>query len=137
LIKDITDTRRGLSQGSINVRKDTDYLGYLWLKVPDGTEQYHGTITIALEEDTTGGTTYASALIKNTFGDWKKYSFRLHSTSSDRNAKLSILFDGTGSLWMDEVSLMPADAVGGIRPPKCWQKFASYGPLSFVGPVGM
>jgi alpha-N-arabinofuranosidase len=114
--QDTFDTRRGLSQGNLSVRQDTEYVGYLWLKVPDLPGRYRGTITVALEEDVTGGSTYASARIEDIAGDWRKYEFRLHPTSSDRHAKLSILFDGSGSLWMDDASLMPADAVGGVRP---------------------
>ena len=114
--QDASDMRRGLSQGSLNVRRETEYVGYLWLKVPDDKGQYHGTITVALEEDATGGATYSSSRIENIAGDWKKYEFHLNPNGSDRHAKLSILFDGIGSLWMDDVSLMPGDAVGRVRP---------------------
>lgn len=112
---DISDTRKGLSQGSLSIRNNTDYLGYLWFKVPDTPEKFRGTVTVALEEDVTGGATYASARLDNIAGDWKKYEFHLHPSATDRHAKLSILFDGTGTLWMDDASLMPAYAEGGIR----------------------
>lgn len=113
---DISDTRKGLSQGSISVNRNSSYAGYLWLKVPDGTEAFKGTITVALEEDVTGGSSYATAQIHDVAGDWKRYDFRLNSSATDRHAKFSVLFDGAGSLWLDEASLMPADAEGGIRP---------------------
>jgi len=128
--QDISDTRRGLSQGNLNIRNDTDYVGHLWLKVPDGPKKYQGTITVALEEDSTGGTTYASARIGDIRGDWNKYEFRLRPSTSDRHAKLSILFDGTGLVWMDEVSLMPGNAIGGVRP-EVLAKIRELGP-SFV-----
>lgn len=112
---DIMDARRGLSQPHINVRYDTDYTGYLWLKVPAGEHAYRGSITVALEEDSTGGATYASTPISGISGDWKQYFFRLHPGRMDAQGKLSILFDGRGVLWMDQASLMPADAVGRVR----------------------
>ena len=46
---------------------------------------------------------------------WKQYTFTLTPAASDPLAKLSILFDGPGRLWIDQVSLMPGDAVDGIR----------------------
>jgi alpha-N-arabinofuranosidase len=48
-------------------------------------------------------------------GDWKQYSFTLVPDQSDHLAKVAILFTGHGRLWLDQVSLMPTDAEGGIR----------------------
>jgi alpha-L-arabinofuranosidase len=48
--------------------------------------------------------------------EWKKFSVRLVPTGLDVNATLSISFRGPGTLWLDNASLMPADAVGGWRP---------------------
>ena len=112
---DISDVRKGLSQGSISVNQNSSYIGYLWLKVPNGPDGFKGTMTVALEEDVTGGKSYATEQIHDVSGDWKKYDFRLTSSATDRHAKFSILFDGAGSLWLDEASLTPADAVGGVR----------------------
>jgi len=104
--------RRGIRQGWIPIREASEYRGYLWLK----PEDYQGTITVALEADETGGTRYASAMIENVSGDWKQYSFTLRPEQSDSLAKIAILFNGHGRLWIDQVSLMPADAQGGVRP---------------------
>lgn len=112
---DIADTRKGLSQGSISVNRDSSYVGYLWFKVPDGPNGFKGRVTVALEEDVTGGKTYGTTRIDHISGDWKKYGFRLNSSGTDRHAKFSIVFDGIGVLWLDEASLMPADAVDGVR----------------------
>jgi hypothetical protein len=43
--------RRGIRQGWIPIRKGLAYQGYVWVK----TEDYHGTMTVALEADETGG----------------------------------------------------------------------------------
>jgi alpha-N-arabinofuranosidase len=103
--------RRGIRQGWIPVRKGLDYHGYLWLK----TEDYSGTITIALEADETGGERYTDAVLTNIGGDWKQYSFSLIPEQSDHLAKIAILFNGYGRLWLDQVSLMPGDAKHGVR----------------------
>jgi alpha-N-arabinofuranosidase len=103
--------RRGIRQGWIPIRKGLEYRGYLWLK----TEDYSGTITVALEADETGGERYASAVIANIGGDWKQYSFTLVPKQSDRLAKIAVLFKGKGRLWLDQVSLMPGDTQGGVR----------------------
>ena len=112
--KDITDTRRGLSQGRISIRAGQRYTGYLWLKVPE-QDGYAGNLTVALEEDSTDGETYASTVLPVTRGDWKLYSFQLTPKKTDRLAKLTFLFDGKGALYMDQASLEPADAVDQVR----------------------
>jgi len=103
--------RRGIRQGWIPIRKGLEYHGYIWLKSPD----YSGTITVALEADQTDGERYASATLSNLNGDWKQYRFTLVPEKSDSLAKIAVLFSGRGRLWIDQASLMPGDAEGGIR----------------------
>jgi alpha-N-arabinofuranosidase len=103
--------RRGVYQGDIPVRAGLAYNGYLWIKAAD----FKGHISVALEENTIDGAEYASANIPDIGGDWKQYKFRLTPSKSDRQAKLALLFYGKGRLWVDQVSLMPGDAVDGIR----------------------
>lgn len=103
--------RRGIRQGWIPIRKELEYRGYFWVKTGD----FRGTITVALEADETGGERYADAVIDNLAGDWKQYSFSLVPDRSDHLAKIAILFNGLGRLWLDQVSLLPADAQGGVR----------------------
>lgn len=103
--------RRGIRQGGMPISKGQTYIGHFWLK----TSAYQGSITVALEADQTGGERYASADITELGGDWARYEFRLTSQKSDPLAKMAILFHGHGQLWLDQVSLMSADAVDGIR----------------------
>ncbi len=103
--------RRGIRQGSIPVRRGLAYNGYFWLK----TTGYSGTIVVALEADETGGEGYANATITNIAGDWQQYRFRLVPAKSDPLAKLAIQFAGEGRLWIDQISLIPSDADGGVR----------------------
>lgn len=103
--------RRGIRQGWIPIRSTIEYHGYLWLKTAD----YAGTVEVALEADQTSGEQYARAALTQVSGDWKKYSFTLHPLKSDPLAKIAILFRGHGKLWIDQISLMPGDAEGGVR----------------------
>jgi alpha-N-arabinofuranosidase len=112
--EDITDTRRGLSQGRLSVVAGQRYNGYVWIKVaPQGG--YSGDVTAALEEDNTDGETYAKATLASAGGDWRQYRFQLTPTKTDRFAKLTFLFGGKGSLYMDQVSLEPASAKDQVR----------------------
>src|SRR6476660_1969905 len=103
--------RRGIRQGWIPIRKGLEYKGYVWVKAAD----YSGTITIALEADQTDGERYASATLSSVNGDWKQYRFTLVPEKSDSLAKIAILFSGHGRIWIDQVSLLPGDAEGGVR----------------------
>jgi alpha-N-arabinofuranosidase len=104
-------TRHGVCQGNIPVRKDAEYQGYLWLK----TSGYEGQITVALEPEVEGGAPFAEAVIKPIRGDWSQYAFRLRSRASDPLARFAILFSGRGRVWIDQVSLLPSEAVDGVR----------------------
>lgn len=125
--------RRGIRQGSIPIRTGLEYRGYMWLK----TSGYAGSITVALEADETGGERYASALLTNidASDDWKQYFFTLTPLKSDRLAKLAILFNGHGRLWLDHVSLLPGDAQGGVRHD-VEQKIAALHPAFIRWPGG-
>jgi alpha-N-arabinofuranosidase len=104
--------RHGVYQPRIPVRAGIAYQGYLWLK----TTGYDGRIRVALEEDRSGGATYAEAEIEHVQGDWKPYAFVLRPGQADPNARLAILFEGgRGRVSVDQVSLLPGDAVDGVR----------------------
>ena len=47
--------------------------------------------------------------------DWNKFHARLVPVSTETNATLSITFDGPGTLWLDNASLMPEDNIEGWR----------------------
>jgi alpha-N-arabinofuranosidase len=103
--------RRGISQGRIPLRAGAAYTGYLWIKA----DKLDGFVTVALEKDTVEGETYASADLRPTGSGWAKYPFTLTPNQSDPLAKFSILVHGVGTVWMDQASLLPGDAVAGTR----------------------
>lgn len=111
---DIIDTRRGFSQGTLSIRAGQPYRGYVWAKLPP-KDAYKGGIRIALQENNTDGATYAEATISGIAGDWHRYDFTLTPRQTDRFAKLSFLFDGRGTLFLDQASLELASARGEVR----------------------
>ncbi len=111
---DITDTRRGFSQGTLSVLAGQPYRGTIWAKLP-AKDGYAGTVRVALEENNSDGTSYASATLRGIAGDWTRYDFTLTPTRTDRFAKLSFLFDGHGTLFLDQASLEPASARDQVR----------------------
>jgi alpha-N-arabinofuranosidase len=48
-------------------------------------------------------------------GEWQKYRARLVPLASSANATLTIEFHGPGTLWLDNASLMPENAIRGWR----------------------
>ena len=105
--------RRGVYQARLPVRGGIEYHASLWVRTWD----FEGTLTLALERDRTGGETYASASPGPVTADggWRQYRVTLRPAASDPLAKLAILLDGHGRVWIDQVSLMPGDAVDGVR----------------------
>ena len=103
--------RHGIYQPRIPIRAG-EYRGYLWLRTTD----YDGRVTVALESDVNLGEIYAAADVNVTKGDWRKYEFTLKPLRSDPLARFAILFPGKGTVWIDQVSLLPGDAApGGVR----------------------
>jgi alpha-N-arabinofuranosidase len=108
------DGPRGVRQSRIPVRRGVAYTASFWLRTAD----YDGAVTVALGQDQEGGRAYASAAIPKVPTDdaWHQHTVTLTPGQADPLAKLTILFDGKGRLWLDQVSLMPGDAVdGGVR----------------------
>jgi alpha-N-arabinofuranosidase len=105
--------RRGLNQARVPVRAGIEYRGYLWLRTWD----FAGRMRAVLEEDRNGGETYATAdldeIVAN--GEWKQYRFTLKPAHDDPLGRLAILLDGRGRMWIDQVSLVPSDAVDEVR----------------------
>jgi alpha-N-arabinofuranosidase len=123
--------RRGVRQGGIPVGRGVSYYGYLWLKA----SSFSGEIAVALEADQTGGATYAQAQIQNIAGEWTKYEFTLTPTKTDPLAKFVVLFHGRGRIWLDQVSLLPGNAVDGVRAD-VFQKIKALRPAFVRWPGG-
>jgi len=105
--------RHGIYQPRIPIRAGLEYRGYIWVRTTD----YNGNVTVALESDSDQRQVYATAnLARIMRGDWRRYEFSLKPARSDSLARFIVIFPGRGTVWIDQVSLMPADvAVGGVR----------------------
>lgn len=103
--------RHGIFQSRVPIRAGLYYEGYVWLKTSD----YKGALSVALESDSESGPAYDEAQLQVVNGEWRKYSFRLKPKTSDPLARFALLFAGRGRVWVDQVSLVPSDAVQGTR----------------------
>ena len=110
-VRDAVVERHGVFQSRIPLRAGVTYDAYVWLKTTD----YDGRVRVALEEDLSAGKVHAEASVEPVRGDWKQYRVVLRPERADPHARLAILFEGRGRLWVDQVSLLPGDAVGGVR----------------------
>ena len=105
--------RHGIYQPRIPIRSRLEYRGYFWLRTTD----YEGNIAVALESDSDQHQVYAADNDVNRItaskDGWRLYEFSLVPDRSDPLARLAILFPGRGTVWIDQVSLIPADAQPG------------------------
>jgi alpha-N-arabinofuranosidase len=102
-------TRHGLFQDDIPLRTGLTYHASIWLK----TENFSGSVTLALEPAARPGVVYAAATINEIKAEWQKYDFTLQPGQDDQLACFVVLFKGKGRVWVDQVSLMPGDVAPG------------------------
>jgi alpha-N-arabinofuranosidase len=98
----------GISQDGIAVDRDRPCTFRCYLR----QEGIKRAVQVRLHRE---GKTLASAEF-SPGGTWKKHSARLAPSEGESNATLTISFRGPGTLWLDNASLMPDDAIGGWRP---------------------
>jgi alpha-N-arabinofuranosidase len=58
---------------------------------------------------------YDKAEFDNVGGEWRRFEAELRSPVTDTQALFAIMLDRPGTLWIDKVSLMPEDNMGGWR----------------------
>jgi alpha-N-arabinofuranosidase len=103
---------RGVSQARLPIRQGVEYRGSIWIK----NQTFEGQVRVALEQDRSDGQSYATVELPVAADEgWRRYAFALAPSRSDPLAKLAVLFIGHGRLWIDQASLMPGDAVDGVR----------------------
>lgn len=100
--------RVGLSQDGVFVDRDEPSEFRAWLKA-DGIQ---GPVRITLHQ---GPVVYAQTEFQPG-GQWRKFGARLVTKRRDENGTLTVEFQGPGTLWLDDVSLLPTHTVGGWRP---------------------
>ena len=70
-------------------------------------ERFRGEMTVSLQS--TNGQVYAQHTLRGIGREWKRFSAVLTSRSSDPKARLVLTAKGSGTVWLDMVSLMPED----------------------------
>jgi alpha-N-arabinofuranosidase len=97
----------GVAQEGIAVRRDVACAFTCALR----QEGVKGPVQVTLRRE---GKVLASCRFEPT-PQWQKFHARLEPAQDASDASLSITFRGPGTLWIDNASLMPEDAVGGWR----------------------
>jgi alpha-L-arabinofuranosidase len=128
--------RHGIYQARIPVRSHLEYRGRFWLRTTD----YESNITVALESDSDQHQVYAASKninqITDSKDDWRLYEFSLIPDRSDPLARLAILFKGRGTVWIDQVSFIPADVAPGIVRRDVFDKIELLKPAFIRWPGG-
>ncbi len=98
----------GIAQDGIAVEHGQSYLLSCWLR----SQGVSGPVRFTLRHETR---VYATGTFQPD-DQWKRFDARLDPSAADENATLVLDFRAPGTLWLDNASLMPANAVGGWRP---------------------
>ena len=106
-VKDGPPCTVGIAQDGIAVEKETACEFSCFLR----QQGIDGAVRVRLERE---GKELASAAFEPG-GEWKKFHARLAPAETETNTTLEIAFQGPGTLWIDDASLMPEDNVGGWR----------------------
>jgi alpha-N-arabinofuranosidase len=132
-LKPAVVARHGVYQPRIPVRGDVEYRVSFWLR----SGGFSGRVGVALEADATGGRVYdeRTADIAGPASGWQRCQFTLSPRVTDPLARFAILVDGAGTVWIDHASLMPADAVDGVRAD-VFQKVRDLAPAFIRWPGG-
>ncbi len=97
----------GISQSGIYVQRKESLKCALSLRCQKVTHP----VTVSLWGQ---GAVYATATFQPN-QDWQRFETVLTPTQTDEHATLTISFRGPGTLWIDQVSLMPTETVFGWR----------------------
>jgi len=102
----------GVRQGRVFLEENVKYDGWLWMKPESGAAQ------LALRIVSAAGKPIASIPLKPSGRDWQEIPFSFTSDLRDEQAWVEIVATGKGTLLLDFVSLMRADARqnGMLRP---------------------
>ena len=64
--------------------------------------------SLTLEIDSQGGTNYGTATVSSLTTDWVKYTGSITANTTDQNAQLVVVANGTGDVYLDFISLFPS-----------------------------
>ena len=103
------DGYRGVAQNGMRLEKGQAYGGYLWLK-----SSSHSVCRVNLSGND------RKAFFTKDFqvepGDWKKYRFEFVCRELQTDAQIEICLCSKGTLWLDQISLVPCGVPCGVWP---------------------
>jgi alpha-N-arabinofuranosidase len=102
------DGERGIKQRGIHLREGKKYRASMYLR-QEGVGR-EGKVTVCLRK---GKEIYAQQRVEGTSSEWKKYTLVLSSCGATSNAEFCITLAGKGSVWIDDVSLVPEETYRG------------------------
>ena len=91
-------------ENGLNIEQGKTYLLSFYARI---TPNFTGPIAASLEKQ--DGTVLASQDVGCSGADWKKYEVKLTAQASDQDASFILSAKTTGTVWLDMVSLFPAD----------------------------
>jgi alpha-N-arabinofuranosidase len=102
-----------LTQSGLAVKKGMDYVFTGHFRA----ENFRGTVMARLKTRLPDGSwmTLGTAKLKGMSPQWQKFSARMTSKGETDRVVFEILAEGEGEIWVDKVSLMPADNLQGWR----------------------
>lgn len=108
-IENTESTEAGIYQSAFNIIPQA-YEGSLWAK-----GNIHGGLKISLLN---GTDTLDKVAFDTLTGEWAEYAFSFDPDSATQNGTLSISYPDTGTVYIDQVSMMGQDAIDndGYRP---------------------
>ena len=114
----------GIYQSGVPVRSGVTYRGSVWIRAAGVNRAegglsvsgaFEGSVSVSLEEGRSGGKVYAVRELSEIPIEWTRFEFDLPVAESDSLARFVFRVYGVGAIWIDQVSLMPGDAVSGVR----------------------
>lgn len=100
---------RGIAQRGLLLEAGEMYRGSLWARTAD-----IGAAVLRLVDAQTGAVLWQGEAQLSADGEWRKYAFEaaVHADCLDAEFQLCVCQQGT--IWLDQLSLMPRSAIGGI-----------------------
>jgi alpha-N-arabinofuranosidase len=123
---------RGVKQGGLYIEKGKRYITALYLRKNEGEKRSSVCVRLGRGDDV-----YAEETIDTVSSKWSKYTLPLVPLDSSSDAEFIISLKGTGTLWVDQVSLLPDETYLGHGTRKnIMEKIILLGPTCIRWPGG-
>jgi alpha-N-arabinofuranosidase len=105
---EVSDSPASVSQVDLAFSKGRRYVFYVYLKL-------RGRVTARVDFESVDGFSYGHLEFTQLSGQWARHTADFTATESTEKGRVRISVAGTGTLWVDSASLMPADNLRGMR----------------------